>query len=99
MMQHAGLQHSAAGIPHTAMPNPHLAASAMLSPTTAVTSANGVTSSQNLLVSNLGPFCSEQELKDLFNRSVQLMMSYIQFFLSVKILQYVHIYKCVPMYH
>ena len=67
MMQHAGLHHSA-GL-HTAIPNQHLTASAMLSPTTSVTSANGMTSSNNaLLVSNLGPFCSEQELKDLFNR-------------------------------
>ena len=83
MMQHAGLAahvaHTGAGMTHAAMPPaaPQFAASAMLaSPTTAVTSASAAAAaaahnnqpSNALFVSNLGPFCTEQELKDLFNR-------------------------------
>lgn len=72
---HGGLTHAAA------IPTPHYAASPILGSPVApsTTTATATVAPQggantahpaasSLLVANLGPFCSEQELKDLFQR-------------------------------
>ena len=73
--------HPALAHPAAAIPTPHLAASPVLGspvpgqtqPSVTVSSAScmapGTAAHNNtLFVTNLGPFCSEQELKDLFSR-------------------------------
>lgn len=61
---------------HAAIPTPHYAASPILGSPVAGSTGTPVSSSQShpqssLLVTNLGQFCSEQELKDLFNSAVK----------------------------
>ena len=83
---HAAL--AMAGHPTAALPHPHLAASPVLGSPLATSTGSPVSSvslggaggqasthtvpCSTLFVANLGPFCSEQELKDLFSRYCHL---------------------------
>jgi hypothetical protein len=88
---HAAL--AIAGLPTAAVPHPHLAASPVLgsplanstgSPVSTVSvggtggqASTHTTPCSTLFVANLGPFCSEQELKDLFSRYCCLCVCYL----------------------